>query len=60
MLVNSARVIFWPLKTTRPASATGRKSNQKKDSKNKRVVPSFTNEQENSNKNLLKPYLKAR
>lgn len=38
MLVNSARVIFWPLKTTRPASATGRKSNQKKDSKNKRFV----------------------
>ena len=54
MLVNSVSVIFNLFIKTRPASATGRKSNQKKDSKNKRVVPSFTNEQENSNKNLLK------
>ena len=60
MLVNSVSVIFNLFIKTRPASATGRKSNQKKDSKNKRVVPSFTNEQENSNKNLLKLYLKAR
>ena len=37
MLVNSVSVIFWPLKTNRPASATGRKSNQKKDFKNKRM-----------------------
>ena len=46
---------------TRPDSATEQvKSNQKKDFKNKRVVPSFTNERKNNNKNLLKQYLRVR
>jgi hypothetical protein len=43
MLLSSVRVIFSLLKATRPASATGRKSNQKKDFNNKRVVLSPMN-----------------